>query len=70
MSRFDIFINEQTGEVLLKPYKEIPANEAWLYQNPTALNLVNKGLKEAQAGKFSGQEFEETSWIDEIEDDE
>ncbi len=31
----------------------IPAQEAWLYQNPKALELVRSGLEEAVTGKIS-----------------
>ena len=37
------------GQVVLKPAVAIPAKEAWLYQNETALNLVRKGLAEAKS---------------------
>lgn len=32
VSRYDIFVDENSGEVLLRPYKEIPAMEMWLYK--------------------------------------
>lgn len=68
VSRYDIFVNDETGEVLLRPYKEIPANEAWLYKNETAKNLVTEGLAAAKAGKLSKRKFEKSNWIDEVED--
>ncbi len=68
VSRYDVFVNSETGEVLLKPYKEIPANEAWLYKNETAKSLVSEGLTAAKEGKFSKRKFEKSNWIDEVED--
>lgn len=31
----------------------IPEQEAWLYRNNDALSLVQKGLEQARAGRFS-----------------
>lgn len=70
VSKYDIFVNEDTGEVLLRPYKEIPANEAWLYKNATAKKLVNDGLKDAKDGKLVKRDLKSSSWIDEVEDEE
>jgi hypothetical protein len=41
------------GHVVLKPAVAIPASEAWLYENETALGLVRKGLDEARKRKLS-----------------
>ena len=41
------------GQVILKPAVAIPAKEAWLYENETALNLVRKGLAEAKRRQFA-----------------
>lgn len=35
----------------LEPMAEIPAEELWLYQNPTALKQVQKGLQQSKEGK-------------------
>ena len=42
---------EKGGRLILEPYAEIPAREAWLYNNETALAKVRKGLKDAKDGK-------------------
>ena len=68
VSKYDVFVNEETGEVLLRPYKEIPASEAWLYKNEKAKKLVAEGLEAAKAEKFSKRKFEKSNWIDEVED--
>ncbi len=70
VSRYDIYVNEETGEVLLKPFKELPAKEAWLYENKIAKDLVAKGLSAAKDNKFSNLEFKSSSWIDKVEDEE
>ena len=44
---------EKDGRLILEPYKEIPAREAWLFENDAALTKVRKGLKDAAAGKVS-----------------
>jgi hypothetical protein len=40
-------------EVLVKMARVIPEREAWLYENPTALAAVRKGLAQARAGQVS-----------------
>lgn len=39
------------GTLLLEPFKEIPAREAWLFNNPVALDKVKQGLSDAAAGR-------------------
>ena len=36
----------QDDKIILEPMVEIPAREAWLYQNEIALNKVKTGLSE------------------------
>lgn len=50
--RIRLFKNDR-GEVLLQPIVEIPAAEIWLFQNSTALERVQKGLKDAAEGKIT-----------------
>jgi len=42
---------EKDGRLILEPYAEIPAREAWLYKNKKALESVRQGLRDAKAGK-------------------
>ena len=42
---------EKDGRLTLEPFTEIPAREAWLFENPAALAKVRKGLKDAAKGK-------------------
>ncbi len=69
VSRYDIFVDETSGEVLLRPYKEIPAIEAWLYKNRVAHKLVLKGIEAAKAENFTEIDLDETNWIDKIKDE-
>jgi hypothetical protein len=46
---------EKDGRLILEPYKEVPAREAWLYKNRKALAMVEKGLKEAKDAKTSSR---------------
>jgi hypothetical protein len=39
-------------EMLIKMARVIPETEAWLYENPAAVNSVRKGLAQARAGKL------------------
>ena len=41
------------GELLLQPVVEIPAAEAWLFQNQVVLTAVKKGLEDAAKGRVS-----------------
>lgn len=60
----------QEGEkIILEPMAEVPAHEAWLYNNPEALGAVLKGLKEAENGKTSKLDFDLSQFL-EPEDDE
>ena len=49
---FHIYSNS-LGQILLDPQITIPASEAWLFNNPEALNLVRQGLADAANGKTS-----------------
>ena len=40
-------------EIKLEAACVIPAREAWLYKNPTALAAVRRGIEDARAGRFS-----------------
>ena len=41
------------GRIVITPAVAVPAVEAWLYQNPSALGLVRQGLAQAKKGQFS-----------------
>ena len=41
------------GQIILDPQVSIPASEAWLFNNPEALESVRRGLKNASEGKVS-----------------
>ena len=43
---------EADGRLTLEPYKEIPAREAWLFENPVAIGKVRQGLNDAAAGRL------------------
>ena len=47
---FYVFLND-TGEIKLEPVVKIPAKEAWLYKNPEALASLDRGIKDALAGR-------------------
>jgi len=46
-------LKNKRGEILLQPVVEIPASELWLYRNEEALASVQRGLKDASAGKIT-----------------
>jgi hypothetical protein len=41
----------EDGSFLLRPMKEVPEREAWLYENPEALAAVEEGLRQAARGE-------------------
>lgn len=46
-------LRSKRGEILLQPLTEVPASEAWLWQNEQALEDVIEGFKDTQAGRTS-----------------
>ena len=42
---------DKSGVIHLTPMQEVPAREAWLYENKAALEMVKKGLLQAAQGK-------------------
>lgn len=46
---------DKAGRIILEPFVEIPAREAWLFQNDAALKQVKKGLQESAKGKLSSR---------------
>jgi hypothetical protein len=69
VSRYDVFVDETTGEVLLKPFREVPAQEAWFYKNEIAQKLVAEGIVAAKDSKLKKINLKKSSWIDDVEDD-
>lgn len=41
------------GQIILDPQVTIPASEAWLFNNPDALALVQRGLSDVREGRVS-----------------
>jgi len=41
------------GALEIMPAEAVPANEAWLYKNPSALKAVREGIEDARAGRFA-----------------
>ena len=42
----------EDGDILLRPVVTIPSKEAWIYENPTVLEEIRKGLSEANQGSL------------------
>jgi len=49
---YHIYCNS-VGQIILDPQVTIPASEAWLFNNPDALEAVRRGLADAEQGKVS-----------------
>lgn len=50
--RFNVFIDQSTGVIVLAPAITVPLREAWLHDNPKALKAVRTGIAQAAAGKL------------------
>lgn len=42
-----MLVEHRDDEIILRPARVIPEREAWLYENPKALESVRRGLKQA-----------------------
>lgn len=49
--RFEIFY-AKNGDILLRPMVEIPAKEAWIYQNPEVIGRIRKGVTDIEQGRI------------------
>jgi len=49
---FHAYYNSR-GQILLDPQVTIPLSEAWLFNNPIALELVKQGLEDVAQGRVS-----------------
>lgn len=55
------------GRLVLEPFREVPAREAWLYESPESLAKLRQGLADAADGKLESRgDF--SSYADEPED--
>lgn len=48
-----VIVEERGSEIVLRLARVIPEGEAWLYDNPTALAAVRRGLKQARSRALS-----------------
>lgn len=51
ISGYKAVIDENTKEITLKPYTELPLPEQWLFENKEALNQVKRGLQQSASKK-------------------
>lgn len=52
VSRVQVYANEETGDILLRPLAEIPVRELWIHKNKKVLESITKGFKQAKEGKL------------------
>ena len=45
-------IRQSKNSLILSPLTEVPAHEAWLYQNPEAMAGVLRGIEDAKNGRL------------------
>jgi len=48
---YRVMVND-AGQILLDPVLSIPEREAWLWQNPEALALVQQGIEQSAIGQI------------------
>jgi hypothetical protein len=48
---------DRNHRIILEPLVEIPAHEKWLFDNPSALRHVQKGIDDATRGKVVKKDF-------------
>jgi hypothetical protein len=51
VSSYKVFVDEASHRIVLEPFVEIPAREAWLFENREALSSVRRGLEQSAAGQ-------------------
>lgn len=48
-----VIVEQRGDEVVVRLARIIPEREAWLYENPKALDTVRRGLRAAREGRFA-----------------
>lgn len=48
---YRVLVNDK-GQILLDPVVAIPANEAWLWENPALRASMERALSQAETGEF------------------
>lgn len=48
--RFNVYRNN-LGQIVLDPRKDVPAHEAWVFENPAILASLKRGLRQSASGK-------------------
>lgn len=48
-----VIVEERGHDIVLRLARVIPEDEAWLYDDPTALTAVRRGLKQAKSRQLS-----------------
>ena len=49
-THFNIYRNH-LGQIVLDPRKDVPAYEAWVFENTNALAALKRGLRQSASGK-------------------
>ena len=62
--RMVLIDDSDPNRIVIVPAVAIPEREAWLYQNPEAIDLVRKGLADAREGRFAGEPADFTQDLD------
>lgn len=48
-----LLVEERGDDILVRLGRVVPESEAWLYENPKALDSVRRGLDQARTRKFA-----------------
>ena len=67
-----VIVEDRNGDIVLKPAVVIPERELWLYKNPSAMKMVQRGLEQARQRKtVKGPDLNaDAAFADSIPDDE
>jgi hypothetical protein len=67
-----VLIHEnKTGDLVIKKADIVPSHEAWLYENPKALQSLKRGILQAKKRQFVKDPMEEEGdmcWLDNIKE--
>ncbi len=47
ISGYKVIMDEQTKEIILQPYTEIPFSENWIFENKEVFSSIKRGLKQS-----------------------
>jgi len=56
ISSYKITVNQESGEIYLKPYIEIPFSENWIFNDLETVNSIFRGIQQSKEKQVSEKE--------------